>query len=426
MPSVAAAVFRGGEVVWSSALGLADVAAGEEATTAHAYRVGSITKTFTAVCVLQLRDDGRLDLDAPLRTYVPELPPGPTIRHALAHLTGLQREPPGEIWETMRPPSREELIAGLEDAERVLAEGSLWHYSNLAYGILGEVVARLRGGSYPDALATRVLEPLGLRRTSLRPSVPRAVGYFVEPYSDGVRVEPELEMTETTAALGQLWSTVHDLAAFGAFLASGSEGVLAEATLDEMARVAVMADRDSWTVAWGLGLGLYRRGDRVFAGHGGAMPGFLAFLGVSRPERVGAVVLTNSGAGPDPTALALDLAETLLEVEPAPVEPWRPDEGAPRDVAPLLGPWWTEGSELVVGWRDGRLRSELVGASAWNRHSTFEPDGEDRWRCVEGRERGEVLRAVRDEAGDVVKLYFATYPCTRAPTTFGDAPASSG
>jgi CubicO group peptidase (beta-lactamase class C family) len=418
LPSVSASVFRGGDLLWSSALGLADVARGEAATVDHAYRIGSITKTFTAVCVLQLREEGRLELDAPLRAYLPEAPVGPTVRQALAHLAGLQREPPGEIWETMRPPTREELVAGLEDAELVLGPGQRWHYSNLAYGLLGEIVARLAGGSFPEALRERVLDPLGLDRTRLRPAQPVATGYFVEPWSDGVRVEPDLELTETTAALGQLWSTAGDLARWGSFLAAGDDRVLPPPVLDEMARVAVMSDQEAWTVAWGLGLGLYRRGERVFAGHGGAMPGFLASLVVSRRDGVGAVVLTNSGAQAKVTKLALDLAERAL-ASPPERGAWEPDAGAPPAVAALLGTWWTEGYELVLSWRGGRLRSELLGADDWNRRSTFEEDGEDRWRCVEGREQGELLRVVRDEQGAPVRLYFATYPCTREPTTFG-------
>jgi hypothetical protein len=180
-----------------------------------------------------------------------------------------------------------------------------------------------------------------------------------------------------------------------------------------------MADQERWTVAWGLGLGLYRRGERVYAGHGGAMPGFLASLVVSRPDAAGAVVLTGSGAQVKVETLALELAETLLEAGSLDDREWAPDGGAPAAVREVLGRWWTEGYELVVSWRDGTLRSELVGAADWNRGSVFEAEGEDRWRCVEGRERGELLRVVRNERGEVVKLYFATYPCTREPSTFG-------
>jgi CubicO group peptidase (beta-lactamase class C family) len=418
LPAVSAGVFRRSDLLWQRALGLADVERGEAATPEHSYRIGSITKTFTAILVLQLREEGSLRLDDELREHVSEVPPGPTVRHALAHLSGIQREPPGEIWETLRPPSRDELLAGLAEAEQVLTPGQRWHYSNLAYGLLGEVVARLRGAPYRDALRERVLDPLGLSRTGLEPVAPAATGYFVDPWSDAANVEPEIEMTEATAALGQLWSTSGDLARFGAFLAAGDERVLAKPVLDEMARVAVMADEETWTVGWGLGLGLYRRGDRVYAGHGGAMPGFLASLVVCRLDGTGVVVLTNSGAGPKVEKLALDLAEATYRALPVPGDAWVPDAGAPDEIRPLLGTWWTEGSELLLTWRSGRLRAELLAGSPWNRHSAFEPEGPDRWRCVEGREWGELLRVVRGDAGEPVKLYFATYPCTRNPSTF--------
>jgi CubicO group peptidase (beta-lactamase class C family) len=419
MPAVSAIAFRGGEILWERAIGLANVGRDEAATPTHAYRIGSITKTFTAVLVLQLREDGLLELDDELRSHVGEVPPGPTVRLALAHLSGIQREPPGEIWETLCPPSRDDLLAGLAEAEQVLPPGRRWHYSNLAYGLLGELVARLRGTTYRDVLEERVLEPLRLGRTGLEPQAPVATGYYVHPWTDAASVEPDIEMTEATAALGQLWSTTGDLARFGAFLAEGDDRILPAAVLDEMARVAVMADQDAWTVAWGLGLGLYRRGERVYAGHGGAMPGFLASLVVDRRDGVGAVVLTNSGAGPKVETLALDLAEAAHRLTAPPAAEWRPDGGAPVEIAPMLGDWWTEGSELRITWREGRLRAELLSGSPWNRHSTLEPEGDDRWRCVEGREHGELLRVVRDEAGVPVKLYFATYPCTREPATFG-------
>ena len=290
-PSVVAAVFRDGEVVWRGAVGNAELARPEPATPAHAYRIGSITKTFTAVCILQLRDAGALALDDPLRAHVPEVPTGPTVADALSHLSGLQREPPGEVWESLEPPTREELIAGLEDAERVLMPGEAWHYSNLAFGLLGEVVARRGEQGYEHELRTRVLDPLGLEATAFDPPGPRATGYYVDPYSDGVTVEPDLPAEGPTAAMGWLWSTVDDLARWGDFLATGHEDVLARETLDEMARVRAMVDHVSWEVGWGLGLGLYRRGNRVYAGHGGAMPGFLSTLLVDRRERTGAVVL---------------------------------------------------------------------------------------------------------------------------------------
>jgi CubicO group peptidase (beta-lactamase class C family) len=425
VPSVVAGAFRDGEVFWRQAVGAADVSRAEEATTEHAYRIGSITKTFTAVCILQLRDALVLDLADPLRTHIPEAPPGPTVGNALSHLSGLQREPPGEIWESMQPPSREELLAGLEDVERVLRPGEAWHYSNLAFGLLGEIVARRNDEGYESALRTRVLEPLGLERTGFDPAGPRATGYYVQPYSDRVTLEPDPSVEGPTAAMGWLWSTVDDLARWADFLATGMDGVLSRETLDEMARVRAMADQTRWTVGWGLGLGLYRRGDRVYAGHGGAMPGFLSALCVHRPERLGAAVLMNTSAGADPHELALDLAEAALDAMPRTPALWRPDEGAPEGVEQMLGRWWSEGSELVVTWQQGRLRVQALEAPAGRDLSWLLREDDDRWRIVEGRELGEQLRVVRDAAGQPVKLYLATYPLTRTPEAFADASTRS-
>ena len=415
MPSLAAAAFRDGEVLWRTALGSADVARSEPATPDHAYRIGSITKTFTAIAILQLRDAMVVDLDDPLRTHVPEIPAGPTVRDALSHLSGFQREPPGDIWETLVLPSREELLAGLEDAERVLRPGASWHYSNLAFGLLGEIVARRSDGDYESALRSRLLEPLGLDRTGFDPPGPRATGYFVDPWSDRVTVEAELSARGPTAAMGWLWSTVDDLARWADFLATGRDGILAAETLDEMARVQTMVDQAEWSLGWGLGVVLYRRGERVYVGHGGAMPGFLAAVCIHRPERTGAAVLCNTGAGARPEELALDLAEAVLSgIERRP-RAWRPDDGAPADVEPLLGRWWSEGNELVLTWRDERLRLELVDGPSGRSVSWLTREGDDRWRIVEGRELGELLRVARDDDGGPVKLYVATYPLTRAP-----------
>jgi CubicO group peptidase (beta-lactamase class C family) len=419
LPSVSACVFRDGEILWQRVIGLADVATARPATADDVYRIGSITKTFTAVLVMQLVEAGRIDLEAPLRAYLPEAPSGPTVRMALGHLTGLQREPPGEIWESMRPPGREALLAGLEDAELVLGPGEHWHYSNLVFALLGDVVMRAYDSSYAEALQRRVLGPLGLARTSLQAAPPSASPYYVDPYADVVRVEVDPDLTEPLGAAGWLWSTARDLARWGTFLAEGHEQVLAKETLDRMARVQAMRDEARWSVGWGLGLGLYRRGDSVFAGHGGAMPGFLASLVVQRAERTGAVVLTNTGAGASPETLALDLATAALDGLPRAPAPWSPAAAVPSELEGILGLWWTEGEQIVLSHRGGRFQAQVVGGTQGLDTSWLEQDGPDRWRVAEGRERGELLRAVRGEDGTVTKLYFATYPLTRGPAAFG-------
>jgi hypothetical protein len=130
-------------------------------------------------------------------------------------------------------------------------------------------------------------------------------------------------------------------------------------------------------------------------------------------------VLASASTGAEAEELALDLACSAREALPRDPDQWRPDAGAPDDVVPLLGLWWTEGSELVLSYRDGRLQAELVDGGAGRTTSRFEREAPHLYRVVEGRERGEQLRVVRDDRGEVVKLYFATYPVTRSPRPFG-------
>jgi CubicO group peptidase (beta-lactamase class C family) len=419
LPSVAATVFRGAENLWFGAAGSALLDPPTPPTIDTQYRLGSITKTFTAVLVMQLRDEGRLDLDDRVGQHVPGLADGsPTIRRLLSHLSGLQREPVGEVWETMVAPTRDELLGNLARAELVLPPHRRWHYSNLAYALLGEVVARLTGGTWEEALQARLLAPLGLARTTLAPEAPYAQGYFVDPYADRATPEPTLEMGGTASA-AQLWAPAADLARWGAFLLAPDPAVLSPGTLAEMTHLHAMADQDRWTLAWGLGLMLFRAGDTVLVGHTGGMPGHLAAVAVSRKEGLGAAAFANNSAGFEPGPFACELVTTWLEHDPVPATPWAPGEPVPAAYEGILGRWWTEGSEFVFTWREGRLQALPAGAPPAIAPAVFAPAGDDEFRGVSGREQGELLRVVRDEEGNVRKLYWATYPLTREPLTFG-------
>ena len=418
LPSLTAAAFIGTELSWSDSVGLADVEQGLDATTDTQYAIASITKTFTAASVLRLRDEGRLELDDSLSRHLPEAAHGtPTLRRLLSHASGLQREPPGEIWETLEFPDEEELLRRLEEAEQVLPPAVAWHYSNLAYALLGQVVARASGMPLRDYVDERFIRPLGLERTTWGPTPPAAQPYFVEPYSDAVRREPVLELGGKGGESG-LYSTVGDLARWGAFLSDPDESVLSAASAMQMHDLQIMAEAD-WTLGWGLGLELWRRGERIFGGHTGGYPGFLSILVYSRRERIGAVVLTNSSSWGKLSATGLDLAEAALEELTPEPETWTPEEAPPEDIVPLLGRWWSEGSETIFSWRRGRLEAQLADSTPGREPSVFEPEGEDRFRTVSGRERGEVLRVVHNDRGEVERLYWATYPFTRKAEIFG-------
>ena len=417
LPSISCAVFRAGETVWAEAFGHADVEGGVEATPETRYAVASITKTFTASAVMQLRDEGKLDLDDPLSKHLPEAAHGtPTLRRMLSHASGLQREPPGEVWESLEFPGEQELLERLAEAEQVLPPASAWHYSNLAYALLGHVVARITGGPFHDYIRERFHQPLGLEQTTWGPSEPAALPYLTEPYSDAVRREPVLDLGGKGGESG-LYSTVGDLARWGAFLCDPDPDILAPATVEQMHDLRVMVEPD-WTLGWGLGIELWRRGERVFGGHTGGFPGFVSMLVYSRKEKTGAVVLTNSGTWTKLMSTGLALAEAALEELPPDVEAWAAEAAPPAEVEPLLGRWWSEGHEYVFSWRRGKLEARIAAAPPERRPTVFEPEGEDRFRAVSGDERGELLRVVRGDDGAVTRLYWATYPFTRSPEGF--------
>ncbi|MBS4753789.1 beta-lactamase family protein [Nocardioides sp. zg-ZUI104] len=183
LPSVVAAVARGGEPVWSGALSVDPT--GPEVSPGTSYRTGSITKTLTAVLVLQLRDEGQLGLDDPVGRFVGEAGGygDVSLTRLLSHTGGLQSEPVGSWWERTGSGGAAALLAANDGAGRVAAAGEWFHYSNLGYALLGEVVARLRGVSWWQAVRERLLEPLGMSATDYHPPADHAPGRSVDHFA---------------------------------------------------------------------------------------------------------------------------------------------------------------------------------------------------------------------------------------------------
>ena len=407
LPSITAAVVRGGETVWETAVGAAEVREQRVASADTQYRVGSITKTFTAAAIMQLRDDGKLDLEDTLDTHVEGAAHAPTLRRLLSHTSGLQRETHDDAWLHARFAAVPELLETLDRAEQVLPPGSRFHYSNLAFALLGIVVERVSGVPYAEYVRQRLLQPLGLTRTSFEPAAPAATGYLVQPYVEGVWDEAPVE-TGAWIAAGQLWGTVRDLCRWAWFLAEPDESVLKRESVEEMRTVQSIDDHVRWTGGYGLGLMLRRDGERILVGHGGSMPGFIAGVYVSPADKIGAATLTNSSSAMlgDVT---LKLVAATHERWPVPPEPWRVEEPPPDDVLPLLGIWFMEGEQFVLSWRKGTLEARFPDDPEWKPPAVFRRESADRWRVVSGWEEGELLRVEPE------RLVFSGYPVTREP-----------
>ncbi|MET8503770.1 serine hydrolase domain-containing protein [Streptomyces sp. NPDC004787] len=419
-PSFVAGVARDGAMVWSGARSCVD---GHAPDTGTQYRIGSITKVFTAVLVMRLRDEGLLGLEDPLEKHLPGTGVGEvTIAQLLGHTAGLAAETPSPWWERTPGSLRPELADVLGERPMVHPVGRLHHYSNPGYTLLGSLVEAVRGVSWEEALATEILEPLGLDRTSCRPVAPHAGGFAVHPWAD-VMMPERTEDLGLMAPAGQLWSTVGDLCRFAVFLAEGDDRVLSADTVAEMRVPAAPASVTDGKAGYGLGLQLVHSERGLLFGHTGSLPGFVAGLWVSAEDGVAAVALANATSGPLPATVAAELIGIVAEAEPRLPKPWRPlpEAEVDEELLALTGPWYwgTYAYGLRLGAGRALTLEPLKGAG---RRASFRalPDGSG-WIGLDGYYQGETLRVVRRPDGSVSHLDLGSFVFTREPYEQGDA-----
>jgi CubicO group peptidase (beta-lactamase class C family) len=408
LPSVVAGLVRDGEPIWFDSYG-------EPAVPAHdphdvQYRIGSITKTMTAVLVLQLVRDGRIGLDDPASVVLGEVGYADrTLRTLLAHSSGMQSEPVGSWWERSAGLSWDELAAANDGSGAVFPALQEFHYSNLGYALLGEVAARLLGTTWWEAVGTRVLAPLGMTRTSYLPDGAAAQGWSVHPYESTLVPEPATD-TGAMAPAGQVWATVTDLARYATFLLEGHPDVLSSDELVQAFGPQSGDPKDGVRYAHGLGFQLFPGGSGTLAGHTGSMPGFLATCLVDRGRRVGGVVLANATVGYSPAALVTELLDELERCEPSMPLPWTPSPALPAELLGVPGVWHWGNTPIVFAMEADALVGRRNGVELY-RFAVRE----GRVVGLSGYHAGEELHVVRRADGSVGHLDIATFIYTRTP-----------
>jgi CubicO group peptidase (beta-lactamase class C family) len=374
--------------------------------------------------VMRLRDEGLLDVTDPLERHLPGAFDGVTIAQLLSHSSGLRAETAGPWWERTAGGSFDDLVASslrpadlpgaeVADPARLTRPGRRFHYTNVGFALLGELVARLRGMPWAQALAEDVLGPMGLTRTTMRPQPPHATGYAVHPFADVLLAEPEHD-AGAMAPAGQLWTTVADLARWTAFLRDGGP-LLSAATLSEMREPLALDDRRGapWTGAHGLGLQVWNSDGARSFGHGGSMPGFLAIMRMDPESGDGAVVMANATSGLRPM-ICEELTRILADHEPAPVAAWSPAP-APEGTLDALGRWFWGTSAFTLR-AIGSTELSLEPEPAGGRSARFQPNPDGTWTGQDGYFAGETLRIRRSgEGAEPVTLDLASFIFTRTP-----------
>ena len=410
---------RGGELVWGDGIGVVEVGADRAPTADDQFLVASNTKTFTAVMVMQLRDEGRLALDDLLGDHMPEVSHPLTIRQCLAHVSGMAREPLGDVWETLEQPDAKTLRRDFDDVERVGRPHEHWHYSNVVYAMLGQLVDELDGRPWEDSLRARLLAPLEMRRTTVGfDDGPHATGYYVGPYDDVPRPEPVLDL-KAMAPCGGLASTAHDLALWSAFVADPGS-LLSADTMEEMCQPQVLLDPDQWSGAMGLGLFLMRSpSGRTWVGHTGGMPGHITGVFTHRASGTGGIVLMSSTASPASDASRSSWPTTWSSTTRSRTRRGSP---APRSPTSSVRCWaaGSRGSAVRVLGRAGRARARIDKPGAERlTASRFEQVADDVYASHRPRARRAPPGHPRTRRHGH-QLNWATYLFTREPIAFGE------
>ena len=307
-PSVSVAVARGGKIVWEEAFGLADREKMIPATPGTMYSLASISKPMTATALMTLVERGSIDLDRPANDYlgVGKLTGlagdanGATVRRVMSHTAGLPlhyrfyyaNEPYPVL-------SNDETIARY--GILVYPPGEVYEYSNLGYGIVDHIVARVSGADYADYMRNNVFLPLGLTRTSVGIG-PGLEAYVAQRYDPNQRPIPFYDFDHRGGSA--VYASAHDLVRFGMFHLkdhlSDQRPILKDSTIDAMQRAVAPATH-------GLGWIITEREGQRIVSHTGGMPGVQTVLAMYPAEDVAIVVLANRSAA--------DVGKPFREIE---------------------------------------------------------------------------------------------------------------
>lgn len=324
--SVTVGVVSGKNLIWTKSYGDADMEKKIPADADTVYRIGSITKMFTALMLEQLVETGKVHLADPAEKYFPEIKqvenrfsyaPPVTLMQLATHTSGLDREPGNtETYLTGQVSDWEKtLIAALAHLHYQFEPGTRFFYSNIGFAILGAALERAAGEPYIEYLPKHIFEPLGMTHTALeRNEQMRAhlsKGYQVTGPNTVDSETPRREH-ETGRGYkvpnGAIYTTVGDLARFASFLmGEGPESVLKAASLDRFQMQTEVPADIGLTSGYGIGFMVDRRDGYVVFGHGGAVAGYTAALEINRQKNLAVVAFSNGAVNPDNLALrALD------------------------------------------------------------------------------------------------------------------------
>ena len=342
-PSIAVAVARNGRIIWEEGFGFADVERRTPATPTTLYSMASISKPITATGVMKLVEQGKIDLDRPANDYLGSAKisgiagqaSDATVRRVMSHTAGLPLHYRFfYAGSSVTRPSMDEAITRY--AVTVYPPGATYNYSNLGYGVLEEIIAKVSGRSYEDFMRDEVFKPLGMTTTTIG----TGAGLANSAVRYTAQGKPIAFYDFDHRAASAVYTSAHELVRFGMFHLANhlkdQKPVLKDSTLAAMHRLATPGDTTS---GYGLGWLISNEQGKRVVSHTGGMPGVATTLKLYPQHNVAIVALANTG-GAAPHRVALDIAAAVLPGYTAPT-PGRPPtpQVAFSSPAELTGEW---------------------------------------------------------------------------------------
>jgi len=367
LPALSIALVDDQEIVWAKGFGFANPQAKVPATADTVYRVGSVSKLFTDIAVMQLVEQGQLDLDAPVTRYLPDFRPiNPfhkpiTLRQLMTHRSGLVREPPVGHYFDDRNSSLEEMVRSLNRTTLIYEPESRIKYSNAAIGVVGYILQQTQKEPFAKYLQEKLLDPMGLKRSSFEPmpALTRDLAHSIMWTYHGREFEaPTFELG--IAPAGCMYSTATDLSRFMSILFAGGRGpngpILKAATLEQM--FTPQFDKPDAKEGFGIGFHVTEFEGRRRIGHNGAIYGFATELSALPADKLGVVVIASRDVANAVTTHIADVAlRQMLAVrrqEPPPmIEETSPLK--PETARRLAGRYRSDERIIELEEQSGRL-----------------------------------------------------------------------
>ena len=350
-------VARGNEVLFRKGYGSANLEWNILNSTDTKFRIGSITKQFTAAAILMLEERGRLKVDDPVKTLMPDAPEAwddITIFHLLTHTSGIPSFTGFPDYKTLKlsETTVEKSVERFRDEPLEFEPGEKWRYSNSGYLLLGHLVEKASGQSYEEFLRENIFDPLGMNDSGYDSNsaiIPRrASGY--SPSKNGIVNAAFVHMSIPHAA-GALYSTVEDLLRWERGLFGGK--VLSPESLAKMT--------EPFKNDYAMGVGVRTRDGKKVIDHGGGIEGFNTFLAYYPEDDVTAVALSNLNS-PAPGRIARQLAALARGEQVVLLSEKKAVEVASETLAQYVGAYELRpGFDLTITLEDGRLMSQATG-----------------------------------------------------------------